>query len=226
MVIIGHRGARGYEPENTLSSIQKAIELGADAIEFDVHISQDNAVVLMHDKTVNRTTNGKGFVSHKTLQELKQLEAGNGEKIPTLQEVLDLVNKKAQVHIELKEQGCTVPVSNIIKEHVAKKGWKYDDFLVSSFNHQELQEFKRLLPNVRIGALIVGLFIQYDRYIALGAYSINLYKLFVNKSVVEKAHEKGLKVFVYTVNKLDEIKKLKSLGVDGIISDYPDRIRR
>lgn len=224
MVIIGHRGARGYRRENTLASIQKAIELGADAIEFDVHISQDGAVVLMHDKTVNRTTNGKGLVSHKTLQELKQLDAGNGEKIPTLEEVLELVNKKAQVNIELKEQGNALPVTTIIKQYVSKKGWKYDDFFVSSFNHQELQEFKRLLPQVRIGALIVGLFIQYDRYVALGAYSLNLYKLFVRKSVVEKAHEKGLKVFVYTVNKVDEIKKLTSFGVDGIISDYPDRI--
>lgn len=225
MLTIGHRGAKGYKSENTLSSIQKALELGVDAVEFDVHISKDDAVVLMHDKTVNRTTKGSGLVSHKTLQELQQLDAGNGEKIPTLQEALNLINKKVQVIIELKVKGSAQLVADIIKEYVSKKGWRYDDFFVSSFNHDELRVFKKLLPEVKIGALIVGLFINYDQYLSFDAYSINLYKLFATKSVVEKAHEKGLKVFVYTVNNPDEVEKLKSIGVDGIISDYPDRIK-
>ena len=222
---IGHRGAKGHEPENTLASFRKAIQLGVDAIELDVHALNDGMLVVIHDKKVNRTTNGKGYVSKKTLQELKNLNAGKGEKIPTLQEVLDVVKRKVQINIELKGENTALPASQIIKEYVKNNGWNYDDFLVSALDHRELQKFHTLVPQVRIGALILGLRINYDKYIKeLNAYSIHMFAKLVRKSVVEKAHEKGLKVFVYTVNSKKEIEKMKSLGVDGIFSDYPDRI--
>src|SRR5579862_1813792 len=160
MLKIAHRGASGYAPENTLASIKKALELGVDAIEFDVQLSKDGAVVLMHDLWLMRTTKRFGFVSHKTLKELNQLDAGKGEKIPTLEEVLDLVNRKVKVNIELKGKGTALPVSKIVSTYIQKKKWNYDDFFISSFHHQELREFKKLLPQVKIGALIIGIIVR------------------------------------------------------------------
>ena len=95
MIIIGHRGAMGYEPENTLRSFQKALDLGVDMIEFDVHLCKSGELVVFHDEKVNRTTNGQGYIAQKSLEKLKELDAGQGEKIPTLEEVLDLVKGKA-----------------------------------------------------------------------------------------------------------------------------------
>lgn len=225
MVRIGHRGACGYEPENTLASFQKAIAMGVDAIELDVHLSRDGSLVVIHDPMVNRTTNGRGLVSKKTLEELKKLDAGKGEKIPTLQEVLDLVAGRVQVDIELKGTNTALPVSKIIQEYVRHKGWKYSDFLISSFHHRELSKCKQLVPQVRIGVLIVGFFIHFDRYVQeLDAYALIMWSKLVRKSVVQKAHSHGLKLYVYTVNNTAEIEKMKALGVDGVCSDYPDRI--
>jgi glycerophosphoryl diester phosphodiesterase len=222
---IGHRGAKGYEPENTLASFRKAIQLGVDAIELDVHALNDGTLVVIHDKKVNRTTNGKGYVSKKTLQELKNLNAGKGEQIPTLQEVLDCAERKVQVNIELKGKDTALPASQIIKSYVKNKGWKYSDFLVSSVNYNELRTFREFLPQVRLGLVILGIFIHPDRYVnELHAYSVHPYVKFVRRSLVEKLHKKGLKVFVYTVNSTKDIEKMKSLGVDGIFSDYPERI--
>jgi glycerophosphoryl diester phosphodiesterase len=225
MLKIGHRGASGYAPENTLASFKKAVEIGVDGVELDVRITKDGELVVIHDAWVNRITNGWGRVSEKTLNELKQLDAGNGEKIPTLQEVLDLINRKVQVHIELKGKNTARPVAKIIEEYIKKKGWKYNDFFVSSFNHNELMIFKRKIPQIKIGALIVGVFIHYDRYIALGAYSINMWSKLVRKPVVENAHKRGLKVFVYTVNSEEEMERMKNLGVEGIFTNFPDRMK-
>lgn len=228
MLRYGHRGARGYAPENTLASIKKALELGVDGIEFDVYALYDGTVIVIHDKTVDRTTNGKGDIEKKTLKEIKQLDAGNKEKIPTLHEVLDVVNRKAIVNIELKGKGTAMPVANIINTYVKEKAWKYNDFLVSSFNHQELQAFNKILPQVRIGVLITfinRIFLQPERYKKdFSAYSLHLWEKFTTKSVVKKIHKHGLKVFVYTVNEETSIEKMKTFGVDCIISDYPDRI--
>ncbi len=225
MLRIAHRGASGYAPENTLASFKKALELGVDGIELDVHLSKDGKVVVMHNTLINIRTNGFGFVSRKSLEELKKLNVGKGEKIPTLQEVLDLVDRKVPMHVELKGKGTAKPVAVIIKEYIQKKKWKYSYFFVSSFHHQELRDFKKLLPQVKVGALIIGIIIRLDAYInEFNAYSLNLWLPFVRESVVKSAHEKGLNVFVYTVNSEKDIKRMKEMGVDGIFSDYPDRV--
>jgi glycerophosphoryl diester phosphodiesterase len=225
MLRIGHRGACGYAPENTLASFKKALELTVDYIEFDVRLSKDHSLVLMHDDKVNRTTSGTGLVIEKTLKELKQLDAGNGEKIPTLQEVLDLIDKKTKVNIELKEEKTAKPVAQLIENYVQTKGWSYDDFLVSSFNHQELHVFKTLEPQVKIGALIVGIPLDYAKFGQnLKAYSINISMEFISKKFVDDTHARGLKILVFTVNDKDDIERVKNLNVDGIFSNFPDRI--
>lgn len=222
---IGHRGACGYEPENTLRSFRRALELKVDMIEFDVYTLAGGEIVIIHDDKVNRTTNGQGYVLDKSFEEIRKLDAGQGEKIPTLEETLDLIDKKCQVNIELKGVGTAESVWAVIEKYVTEKGWNYEDFFISSFNHHELKKFQELAPKVRIGVLIVGLPIDYAVLAEkLGAYSINVSQEFINKEFVADAHQRGLKIFAFTVNDVDDIKRMRDLGVDGIFSNYPERI--
>ncbi len=225
MLKIGHRGAMGYEPENTLLSFQKAIDLGGDMIELDVHVCKTGEVVVIHDDNVDRTTNDKGFVAKKTFKELKALDVGKGQKIPTLQEVLELVDRKAKINIELKGKGTVQSVSDIIEKYIREKGWSYDDFLISSFHRYELQRINKLNPKIKIGILITRTVIGLEKFAAkVNAYSVNARIGLVNRDFVNKAHEKGLKVFVWTVNDYKDIERMKSSEVDGIFSDFPDRL--
>jgi len=221
----GHRGAMGYAPENTLKSFKKAIDLNVDMIELDVYICKSGELVVIHDDKVDRTTNGKGYVIEKTLTELKKLDAGEAEKIPTLDEVLDFINRRVKVNIELKGENTANAVNEIIHKYVKEKDWDYDDFFVSSFNHYELKRFHILNKNIKLGALLVGIPIGYAKFAEkFNAYSVNLSLEFINKDFVDDAHRKGMKVFVWTVNDKDDMKRMKKLNVDGIFSNFPDMI--
>jgi len=225
IIKIGHRGASGYEPENTLRSFKKALELGVDMIELDVYICKTGELVVMHDDKVNRTTNGSGYLTEKTYQELQKLDAGKGEKIPTLEQVLDLVDKKIDVNIELKGPNTAKPIAKVIDKYIRQKDWSDQHFLISSFNHRELAEFKKIMPQINIGIPCMG--IPYGLVKSakmLDAYSINLSHELITQELIDDAHKKNLKVFVYTVNDHDDIKKMLSLGIDGIFSDFPDRL--
>ena len=134
MLKIAHRGARGYEPENTLKSFQKALDLHADGIELDVHLSSDGHLIVIHDETIDRTTNGKGFVNTFSLAELKTFLIDDQYEIPTLKEVFDLVNKKCLINIELKGLGTADKVAALIEEYIADQNWNYEHFIVSSFD--------------------------------------------------------------------------------------------
>ncbi|MDP2683905.1 MAG: glycerophosphodiester phosphodiesterase family protein [bacterium] len=222
---IGHRGACGYEPENTLISFQKAIELNVDMVELDVHLSINNDIIVMHDETVNRTTNGTGYVKQQTLSELRQLSAGKGEKIPTLEQTLNLINKRVKLNIELKGLNTAKPTTELIMKYVKQNNWKYQDFLVSSFNANELLEFFKILPQINIGVIYNKVPNDYIKLAQkLNAYSINLSQEFITQKLIDDIHNHGLKVLVYTVNHNEDIKKIKSMGIDGIFSDYPDRL--
>jgi len=221
MIIIGHRGACGIKPENTLLSFKEALKY-VRAIELDVYVCRTGELVVIHDDTVGRTTNGHGYVEEMTLEELKKLDAGNGEKIPTLKEVFALVNNQAIVNIELKGKRTAAPVLDIINEHISK-GWKKDNFSVSSFNFEELKEFFNLCPKIKIGLLIED---EGTDYMALAkklnAYSINPYFRIINDDFVKKVHEARFKIFVWTVNTREDAQRLEQLGVDGIITNYPN----
>ncbi len=149
----GHRGACGHEPENTIRSVRKALALGADGVEVDVYFV-DGQLVVIHDDTLERTTNGRGRVAGKTFACLRSLDAGLGEKIPTLAEIFDAVNRRAVINVELKGPHTATPVVALITGYVNRHGWRFDDFLVSSFDHAQLREAKQLCPEIRIGALI------------------------------------------------------------------------
>ncbi len=222
---IGHRGASGYEPENTLLSFQRGLRLQVDLIELDVQVCSTGQVVVIHDAKVDRTTNGTGYVEEKSFRELRALDAGKWQKIPTLQEVLDIIDRKVKVNIEIKGEGASKLVFDIIEMYISKRGWEWDDFIISSFNHYELLEFNRLTSKVKIGAIIAGIPIGYAECAEkLNAYSLHPSKEFINKIMVDDAHKRGLKVFSYTLNEPEDIERIKSLGVDGIFSDFPDRI--
>lgn len=231
MLAIAHRGASGYEPENTLLSFQKAIELGADIIELDVRLTSDNKLVVIHDLDLDRTTNGHGSVGSYSLEELQKFDAGKGEKIPTLEEVLDLVDKKVKVNIELKGGNTALKTVEVIRNYIKNKKWNADDFFISSFSRRELKKMRQLEPQINIGLLYFNIpflfsFInpikEAKKY---GAYSINIGMRNVTKTLVAMAHDQKLEVFVYTVNEKKDIEKMKAFGVDGIISNYPERIK-
>ncbi len=222
---IGHRGAAGYEPENTLASFKKALDLGVDVIELDVHACKTGELVVIHDDKVDRTTNGKGYVTEKTFEELRFLNAGKGQKIPKIEEVLDLLKNRVIVNIELKGAKTAEPVFKIIEAYLIEKNWKKKNFIVSSFNHPELKKFKNLMPEIKTCACLTGIPIDYAEFAKKAAADfVSLNMEFVNKEFVDDAHNRGLKVYVWTVNDSDDIEKMKALKVDGIFSNFPDRL--
>lgn len=219
---IGHRGASGYEPENTLRAFNRAIDMNVDMIELDVHCCASGELVVIHDETLERTTNGTGLVVDHTLQRLKQLDAGLGERIPTLAEVFDLVNRGVIINIELKGKGTAIPTAQLIQNYVSTRGWLYDDFLVSSFDIEELGIFTQQMKSVKIGVLCEEAYVPWEACAELKASVMGIATWQVTQHIVDVAHAKGLKLYVFTVNDKDTIDRLKHMGVDGIFSNYPD----
>lgn len=222
---IGHRGAKGYEPENTLISFEKAIEMGADGIELDVHLSLDGHLIVIHDETIDRTTNGKGVVNQLTLAELKSFRINEKFEIPTLEEVLDLVDQRCFVNIELKNQDTAEKVVQLIEHYISDKKWKNSDFIVSSFDWNALQQVRFLNDAIRIGVLTetdLDLAISFARFMKAEALHPD-FQLLANVYAA-KIQEKGILVFPWTVNEIDDIQKMKSFKVDGIITDFLDRV--
>ncbi|TWX52324.1 glycerophosphodiester phosphodiesterase [Colwellia hornerae] len=215
----------GHEPENTIRSFKKALALHVDAIELDVYVCKTGELVVIHDDKVDRTTNGVGYTEDKTFTELRQLDAGKGELIPTLEEVLDVVDKSVIVNIELKGRSTAFATYQVIDKYINEKGWSELDFMVSSFDHHELNKFKHLYPQIPIGVLLEGVPLSYaDCAVQLNAQSINLSLDFINQDFVNDAHQKGLQVYVYTVNDYDDIAKVKKLNIDGIFCNFPERL--
>ena len=225
MIKIGHRGACGYEPENTLRSFTCAMQLGVDMVELDVYICKSGEIVVIHDWNVDRTTNGTGFIADKTLDELKTLDAGKGEQIPTLSEVLDHINRKVKVNIELKGDNTAKPVFKLIEKYIKEFGWSYNDFLISSFKQHELYEIRRLGNKLNIGVFVRDSSEEFMELVdAIGAYSILVRYESLTKEILTRAKARGLLTIVWTVNEKEDIERMKLLGIDGIVSNYPDRI--
>lgn len=224
-IVIGHRGAAGYAPENTLTSFARAIECGVDMIEFDVWKCASGELVVFHDEKVNRLTNGDGDISSKTLDELKKLTVLGYERIPTLLEVFDFVDRRVKLFIELKGPDIAYDILEVIEYYVHHKQWHYDDFVVASFDHVQLHAIKAANSSITIAALIYGIPVQ----LALCAEEINANIVglgvdFINQRFVDDIHSRGMFVYVYTVNDADDLARLMGYGVDGIITDYPNGI--
>lgn len=221
--VIGHRGARGHAPENTLLGFDTAMCLGAHWVEFDVQL-HEGELLLMHDLRLERTTNGKGRLDEHSLVQLRALDAGKGQQIPTLQEALALIDQRIGVNVELKTwNGTGAEVARVLRDVIAQ-GWPLEKIQVSSFHLPELYEFHDLAPEIPIGVLLCGVPLDWAGCaLELGASSLNISDEFIDERIVADAHARGLKVFVYTVNHPDEIMRMKAMGIDGIFTDYPDR---
>ena len=217
MLHIGHRGARAYAPENTVTSFRKAIEIGVDAIEIDVRKTKDNQIVVIHDADVKRTTNGKGLVSELTLEQIKSFTAMEGEKIPTLQEAFDFLDKKVKVLIELKEVGVEEAVLAAVRERGLEK-----NVVIVSFLEDALRKVRELDKTVETGLIYAKHSNPVKAALELKAnYLLALYR-FTHSANVKKAHENGLKIIVWTINTPEEVEEYAKKGVDGIASDKPD----
>lgn len=225
MLKIGHRGAKGYEPENTLVSFQKALDMQVDGIELDVHLSADGEIIVIHDETIDRTTNGKGAVNTLSLRELKAFRIDEKYEIPTLKEVFDLVNQDCFINIELKSYEATDKVVSLIEKYVSKKDWKYDRFLISSFDWNAVQQVAFLNDKIPVGILTetdLDLALAFAKFIQ--AKSIHPHYHLLTKENTAKIQEKGFQVFPWTINELGDIQKIKTCNVNGIITDFPNRI--
>jgi Glycerophosphoryl diester phosphodiesterase len=231
---IAHRGASGYAPENTLAAFDKAVEMQADYIEIDVQLSKDDLPVVIHDDTLDRTTNGTGNISAHTFQELRSLDAGSwfdkdyaGEKIPSLNEVLEMYGEKINILIELKSPELYPGVEEKVAEALAK--YKLDtsnNIVIQSFNHPSVIKSAELLPEITHGVLAGENYKnvtdqQLQEFAAYTEYFNPNLKI-ASSELVDKVHQAGMKISPYTIKTEAEAERLYKFGVDGLITDYPD----
>lgn len=233
IVNFAHRGASAVCPENTMSAFRTALELGATGIETDVQMTQDGRLVLIHDETINRTTGGQGFIKDKTNSELEKEDAGawfsaayTAERIPLLEELLDLLREKDTIlNIEFKNGIILYPG---MEEKVIRLVREFDmseRVIFSSFNHYSLAHAKQLAPDIRTGILYMeGLYRPWDYAASLGADALHANHYAVLPEFVAEAKKHGKSYHPFTVNDPDRMKQLIQAGVDGIITDYPDRL--
>ncbi len=226
---IGHRGASGYYPENTLLSFRKAIEMGANGVECDVHVCASGEAVVIHDRTLRRTTNGKGIVARTRLTQLQKLNAGKKEPIPTLTELLETIVPHATVFIEIKADKAVKEVVKTITHFATRKKIAYTRMPVISFKLKHLTAIQKLNPQICVGltppvrkTALTNAFIA--RAVKRGMWSVNPSLRYLKKPFVQAAQRAGLRVIVWTANSKADIKKAYALKVDGVMSDFPNRL--
>lgn len=219
--VIGHRGAAALEPENTLRSFARAVCEGVDAIEFDVQFI-DGSVVVLHDDKVDRTSNGSGLASSFSFADIRDLDFGLGERIPTLEEAIDCIPSEVLVNVELKGENTAIPSLEVLRTFCDR------EFLISSFRISELERIAgeaKTRENLRIGLLNLGL----DRTVfsnaaRIGVQAIGLCDPFIQEDTIDSVRSRGYELYVFTVNDLDRARELKNFGASGVFTDAPDKI--
>jgi len=225
-LVIGHRGAMGHETENTLPSIQKAMDLGVDMIEIDVFKIKSGEIVVFHDDTLERLTNAPGNIEDYYITDLNKVIVEGGHKIPMLQDVLKLINNKVALNIELKGAGTADKVNFIMNYYIEKKNWSPDNFIISSFNWDELKEMRKRNPKVAIAVLteenpVDAIEVAKE----LNAVAINPYFKNLDLEKANEIRDAGFKIYTWTVNEPSDIDAMKRIGVDGIITNFPERVK-
>jgi glycerophosphoryl diester phosphodiesterase len=223
-LVISHAACGGHAPENTLAGIREALRLGADAIEVDVQASADGVPVLMHDLTVDRSTNGSGAVAELSLEQLRSLDAG-GEPVPTLAEGLALTAGEALLVIEIKQPGIEGHIARVVHESDA-----LGDVMAWSFFLQALESMRMAEPRVPGGLLIAAEALprwQQMRELAvrLGLQAVSVYFAGINEQIVAACQRSGLALYAWTADEEADIQRLIDLGVEGICTNFPDRAR-
>ncbi|MBW2976807.1 glycerophosphodiester phosphodiesterase [Candidatus Woesearchaeota archaeon] len=222
-MIIGHRGSPLEAPENTVSSVKKAIKAGADGVEIDVQKTKDSSIVVIHDEKVDRTTGGKGFVKNLTLKEIKKLKIkSSDERIPLLQEIIDAAKGKAKLIVEIKEKGIENKVVEIIEKNNI-----VDDVYVISFYHKVAGNVKKINSKIKTGILFAGNPVD-SAALARSANAdlLSVHYKPVDREMVDNAHKSKLKIFVWNIDTTEDLKNMISLNVDGICSNKPGMVVR
>jgi glycerophosphoryl diester phosphodiesterase len=241
-----HRGGAGLAPENTLAAFRKGLELGVDALEMDLHVSRDGELIVIHDETLDRTTDGRGHIADFTLEELKRRDAGakfspafRGERIPTLREVIALVKASGDARIRLDleikfgegQEGKPEDFEERVLEVLRQSGF-VERVNVISFHHPSLVKMKALEPKIRTGLLAGGRQPPGDPVALLRRYRADYYSpgfRLVTSEAVAALHRAGIPIVPWTVNEEGEMRRLMALGIgafpgDGIATDFPDRL--
>ena len=231
--IFGHRGFSGKYPENTMLAFRKAVEAGVDGMEFDVQLSKDGEIVIIHDEKVDRTTDGKGNVRDMTLAELKKLDASAAFKgvygkneIPTLREYFDYIKDKDIIsNIELKTGVFVYPgIEKKVCDLIAEYGLE-ERIILSSFNHETIMRCAEVAPEIKRGFLSEDWLVNFGRYAEEnGAACCHPNCICLHEENVKEMHDRGREINTWTVNEPENIKRLSSLGVDALIGNYPDRM--
>ena len=234
-LVIAHRGASGYAPENTMPAFEKALELGAEGIELDVHMTADGEIVVIHDHTIDRTSNGRGMIKDLTLEEIRKFDFGSwfdesfkGTTIPTLRDVLELLRDwDGLLNIEVKSgpifyQGIEEKLVDLVKEYNFG-----DRVIFSSFNHYSLRDIKAIDSSMKIGLLYMAGLVEPCIYAKrLGAEALHPLYYNIIPEMIEGCKKNGVKLNPFTIDDEKEIEMIMRVGVDGVITNYPDRALR
>ena len=223
MEIIGHRGARGLAPENTLAALRAGIKAGADWLEFDVRATEDGKVILIHDKTTLRITLKRKVVAKTKWSSLRQLKTRGGEPIATINQAFKTIGTQVKINVEIKSKGCAHKVVENI-ERLVKSGANYERFLVSSFSIGRLREIHRLNNKIPLGLLHNVSPYKFLRLRGLRVQVVGLHHRTLTANIIHQAKIRELKIYAYTVNNPKRAKQLQEMGVDGIFTDRPDKM--
>ncbi len=229
IIVVGHRGAMGHALENTIESVKRAIQLNVDGIEIDVFKSKTGELVVYHDPFLSRLSNSNAFIEQISLDSIKKVELKGGLSIPTLKEVIDIIPEKIFLNIELKGSNTAFKTNKVIIEYLKEFNLPPSKFIISSFRWDELKKFRDLNKDIPIAILVDSLY-KIDNAIKLAkkinAIALNPNNKFITKKIVNKIQSNNIKVFPYTINSPKNIKRMKLMGVDAIITDYPERINK
>jgi len=221
---IGHRGAMGHETENTIASVKKALELNVDMIEIDVFLIKSGELVVFHDEMLDSLTDASGKIEDFTLEELQKVVVKGNHQIPTLDEVIETVDRLVVLNIELKGKNTAKPTFALLEKYY-QKGWKKEDFVISSFLWNELEAFRKLDKQTPIAILTEENPLD---AIAIGkqlkAIAVNPWWKTLTTENVQQIHEEGFLIYTYTVDEPADIKFVTELGVDGIFCNFPERL--
>jgi len=219
VTIIGHRGGISTLPENTRANFQQAVQRGVDIIELDVHLCKSGEIMIIHDALLDRTTNGAGYVSEMTYEQIKKFTTENGETIPTLQEAIEVVDKKARIMLDLKSQEVIEPTIEILKQYM-QQGWKAEDFVFISFNHHYLKRAHELLPEVEFIASMFAIPLGNAQYAdELKAQYVFNDPEIVTQEFIDHAHQLGKKVYLGVVRSEDKLASILAMNVEGVMLD-------
>ena len=229
ILVVGHRGAMGHVLENTIESVKKAIELNVDGIEIDVFKSKTGELVVYHDPFLSRLSNSNAFIEEISLDSIKKVELIGGFSIPTLKEIVDIIPEKIFLNIELKGKDTANETNIIIINHLNKFNLPISKFIISSFRWDELKKIRSINKDLPIAILVDSLH-KIDDAIKLAkqinAVALNPNNKFITRGIVNKIQSNNIKVYPYTINNPKNIKRMRLMGVDAIITDYPERIKR